>query len=117
VCPLNSPPLPPVTPLNSSFPRTCFPTHSITQGLEALEVPEEEPADGKRRGKGGKVKKAALNVLSPEEMFGKFEEESAGPKIIVQKSLIEGLEVICMFVVGCMRQKGEEGKENVKYQC
>ena len=85
--------------MNSPSLHTCFPAHSTTQGLEALQVPEEVPADGKKRGKGGKVKRAALNVLSPEEMFGKCEEESAGPKIIVQKSLIEGLEVICMFVV------------------
>ena len=89
------------------------------QGLEALEVPEEEPADGKKRGKkGGKLNKAALNVLSPEEMFGKFEEENAGPKIIVQKSLIEGLEVKCIHLCGgCMRQKREEGQEKARYQC
>jgi len=69
-----------------------------TQGLEALEVPEEEPAGRKGRGKGGTSRSPkSFKVLSPEEMFGKFEEKT-GPKIYVEKSLIEGLEVIRISV-------------------
>ena len=103
---LSSLPLPPCVSLSdfslspSLSPSLCVRAlaHPNTQGLEALEVPEEEPAGRKGRGKGGTSRSPkSSKVLSPEEMFGKFE-ENTGPKIYVEKSLIEGLEVIRISV-------------------